>query len=1783
MSPHGLSIGSRRPALATDAQTLVELARSRAAHQPDGLAYRFLQDGEDDAVCISYAQLDSKARAVAALLQQSGATGGRALLIYPPGLEYITAFLGCLYAGVTAVPAYPPNPARLARTLPRLQAIASDAGAQFALTQGFILELMQSAFADARDLQALRWLATDDLSPGLENAWAPPEIGRQTLAFLQYTSGSTSTPKGVMLSHGNLLHNSGLIHDCYEHSPASHAVIWLPPYHDMGLIGGILQPLYGGFPGTLLSPIDFLTKPLRWLKAVSKYGGTTSGGPNFAFDLCVRKTTPEDRAALDLSRWNVAFNGAEPIRTEVLDRFVEAFAPAGFRREAFYPCYGLAEGTLLITGGRVAEAPVVGHFDAAALLRHQIAEPSGEARTLVGGGKTTQGQRLAIANPDTRVECGAGEVGEIWVQGDSVAQGYWNNPEATERFFRATLAPGGEGPFLRTGDLGFLQQGELFITGRLKDLLIIRGRNHYPQDLERTVESSHPALRPGCGAAFCVELDGEEKLVVVQELERAHRDTDSEEVARAVRQAIADEHGLQLHALALIESGSIFKTSSGKIQRHACRAAFESGELSVVASVASVEEPIVPALSRSELMAAALSERPALIGGLLRSWLASALKVPVRTVGSTEPIVSMGLDSLMAVELKNMIEDQLGLDCPLARILEGASVEELSATLVNALTLAPALPPPTALELGPTPLSHGQRALWFMHQLAPNSTAYHLARAVRIHSQLDATALQQAFQALIDRHPALRTTFSSRGGEPFAQLHPQAQVCFELEDATGWSPEALEERLDADSQKRFELERGPLFRVSLFRRGPQDHVLLLVVHHLVADFWSLVQLVSELVPLYLQARAGKPLSLPLPGATPADHTQWQSALLQSPEGAQLWEYWRSNLAGVLPTLELHTDRPRPAVQTYRGASHAFSIDPALTVKLKALAQSSGATLYATLLAGFQVLLHRYSGQDDLLIGSPAAGRSRSRFTGLFGYLVSPVVLRARFEDQPSFATLLERTRRSVLGALEHQDFPLPLLVERLQPRRDPSRSPLFQTMFVLQRAHALADEGMTAFSLDEAGARMELGGLSIESLALSRRVAQFDLTLSLAEVGPGLSGAFEYNSDLFEPSTLSRMAEHFQVLLAGIVDAPQTAVGAFALESDANPRAPRLARVAGSCVGVTRRVAAQAALSPEAIAIQCGEERLTYRDLDERANRLAHRLVEQGIGLETIVGVCLPRSPELVVAELAILKAGGAFLPLDPSLPADRLAFMLDDSRAQLLITTTPLAAVLPSTPRALLLIDRESPALNLQGAEAPKVEPKGEQLAYVVYTSGSTGRPKGVLVTHGAFASYLDGAQGFLRLSPTDRVLQLSGIGFDVAAEEIFPTLCRGATLVLWPEQGVPGIPELVKFLDRERLTVVNLPSPYWHIWVEALGSERNRPPRSLRLVVTGSEKTSSLHFERWRRAVGIQPALISGYGPTEATITSLVFEPESDAMSVDTACLPIGRPVGAIEAWVLDPLKRPVPTGVPGELWLGGPQLARGYLGLPELTAARFVPAPFDTGSRLYGTGDRVRQLPDGNFEFLGRLDEQIKVRGFRIEPGEIEATLATHPTVRQAVVIARPDAAGSAQLLAYVVSVDPTPDANGLRAWLKARLPEPMIPAIFTFLSSLPLSVNGKIDRRALPVPVVVPRASIAPTNDLERLIAKVWREALGLEQVGIQDNFFDLGGHSLLMVRVHSKLEDVLGRSVTMVELFQHPTIHELAAFLSQAADPNQGIREVQDRASRQRAALEKARKKRSPSS
>ncbi|GIV97573.1 MAG: hypothetical protein KatS3mg057_2230 [Herpetosiphonaceae bacterium] len=1042
---------------------------------------------------------------------------------------------------------------------------------------------------------------------------------------------------------------------------------------------------------------------------------------------------------------------------------------------------------------------------------------------------------------------------------------------------------------------------------------------------------------------------------------------------------------------------------------------------------------------------------------------------------------------------------------------------------------------------------------------------------MHITGPLNAEAWERALNAIVQRHEALRTTFVAGEGEPVQVISESLQLHLPLVSLEALPPDEREAQLRAlvlaESQQPFDLAHGPLIRGVLYRLGADEHVLFLSMHHIVSDGWSMGILIRELALLCQEFSGGEAARLtPLP-IQYADYAAWQRAWFQSEEAARQLDYWRRQLAGAPTLLELPTDKPRPPVQSYRGATYNFRLPAELSQALAGLSQGEQATLFMTLLAAFQTLLYRYSGQEDILVGSPIANRTRAELEGLIGFFVNTLVLRADLSGNPSFRQLLHRVRQTTLDAYAHQDTPFERVVDELQPQRSTSHTPLFQVMFILQNTP------MPAITTET---------VRIRPLELDGGAAKFDLTLAFEETPEGLRGSLEYASDLFEEATIRRMAMHYEMLLRAIVRSPDT--GIADLELMDSTELQRVVREWNDTAvdypepgWIHQCFEAQAERTPDALAVVFEDQFLTYAQLNARANQLAHYLRTLGVGPETRVGVCLERSLELVVALLGILKAGGAYVPLDPSYPAERLAFMLHDAQVPVLLSHSTLGERLPAFAGHLLCLDRDWPAIAACSSANPDVRLDGDNLAYIIYTSGSTGTPKGAMNSHAAIRNRLLWMQQAYQLTPSDRVLQKTPFSFDVSVWEFFWPLMVGARLVVARPDGHRDSAYLIELIAREQVTTLHFVPSMLQLFLADPAVERCS---SLRLMICSGEALSAALSQRVGERLP-QVALHNLYGPTEAAVDVTAWPCASDGRSV-----PIGRPIANTQIYLLDRRLRPVPIGVPGELYIGGVQLARGYWNRPELTAERFIPDPFSAqaGARLYKTGDLARYLADGAIEYLGRLDHQIKLRGFRIELGEIEAALLRHPDIREAVVVAHQEHDGDARLIAYIVGEQgQMPAQHELMAFLKQTLPEYMVPAVFVPLEALPLSPNGKLDRRALPAPTLarpdLARPYVAPRSGMEQTLAAIWQELLGIEQVGIDDNFFDLGGHSLLLAQARNRLQTALGRPIAMIELFEYPTIRTLVQHLTQEDEEDAVLAQSDDRSEQRKASLQRRREQR----
>lgn len=1673
--------------------TFVEALRRRAEATPDRPALEFQVSGTE-CHTVGYADLDQGARTVAALIQERVGPGGRVLLLHQPGPDYVRAFFGCLYAGAVAVPVYPPLGRR---GLERVRSVAADSGAELALVDTATLAAIDERGGRPAALSSLVWATTDDADPALAAAWRERRPGPEALAFLQYTSGSTGTPKGVMLSHANLVHNSATIGRALGLDETSRGVSWLPPYHDMGLIGGILQPVYTGFPCTLLSPLDFLHKPLRWLQALSRTRATITPAPDFAYAEAVNRTTPEEREGLDLSALRHALVGSEPVRRSTLDAFAEAFRDTGFRRSAFYPCYGLAEATLFVTGGARPEAePVTLHVDRADLGSGRVTvADGGPGAEHTACGWANHEDLALIVDPGTGRPLPPDTVGEVWVSGPTVALGYWRRPEETAATFGATAEGHPGRAFLRTGDLGFKHGEELCVTGRIKDLIIVRGRNHYPPDLELTAERAHPLLQPGRGAAFALDDGTAEKVVLVHEVRPRCTSADGPAVIAAVREAVAAEHGVALSDVVLVRLGSIPRTSSGKVRRTECRERRLAGGLTVVAAAGETpagRDPAVP--------------------GDLAALIAAALETGPSELAMDASLVAQGLDSLRAVRLVAALEETYGVTVAPARLLDGLTPldlarlrEEPPAERSGESTRAPSATP-------------AQKRMWLLDEMGAGS-AYNVAGGLRLAGALDPPLLERCLAGLFADVPMLRTVFGA-GDDGTLNLSvrpPAGEFRLPLRDFSRLGEERAREALREFAAEPFDLSAGPPVRLLLLKLGPEEWLLGLAAHHIALDGWSMGLLLRRLGDSYRDGGAAAvPAPMPVhPPRVPGEDGR---------------EFWRAQLDGA-QAVDLPPDRPVPATPTWRGASLPVRLPAGLAERLRATAAECGATPFMVLLAAFGLVLGRWSGQDDLVIGTAVSGRDRPGNTSAIGMVTETLPIRVE-TGAAGFGAVVERVRARCLAAYGRPDLPFDEIVRAVAGRPVGGRASLVRTMLVLQN-----------LPIEPWEAR----GVRAEPFELPAPGAQFELSVHLSVAPDGsLTGHAVYAADLFEERTIAGLLSGLPVLLDAALAAPATPVTELPVVPPAE--ADRIARTVADggppAIGdglVHELIGRAARATPGAAAVVWDGGSLSYMDLDGRARALAAELRSRGVAPDQPVAVCLPRSPELVVTLYAVLLAGGAYLPLDPSHPPARRLQQIGDAGAKVLIGSAR-GLDLPED------VATVEPYGHTRSFAPAAVRPG--HLANVLYTSGSTGRPKAVMTTHAALANRLVWLQRVFALEPGEAVLHKTPVTFDVAGTELLWPLLAGATVVLTRPDGHRDPYYLADMIVRHNVTTCDFVSSMLHAFLEE--PDAVRCARTLRRVMCSGEELIPAVAERFGELLpGVE--LYNMYGPTEAAIEVTAHPVGADR--ANRTRIPIGRAMAGACLYVLDSSGRIAPPLATGELHIGGICPARGYLGRPALTAERFVPDPYHPGARLYRTGDRARMLPDGTFEYLGRLDRQLKIRGQRVEPAEVEAALNRHPLVGASVVEARPDVEGRLRLLAWVVPAGAeAPAPAALRGHLEERLPAGLVPDVITMLAELPVGAHGKLDRGALPDPAAAPAPAeerVAPRNAVERRIAGIWSDILGRPDLSVTADFFELGGHSLMATRVAIRVRAAFGVELPAGELLGGSlTIKRLAALVQE---------------------------------
>ncbi len=1716
----------------------------QVAVRPDATALAAWNEDGDE-TWLSYAGLAGRASSLADELAARGVGPDVPVgLCLPRNADLLVALLAIHQAGGAYLPLDPSHPAE------RRASILADAGAPLLVTSSALLEELVAAGLDGDRTQALCLDAPDSTPAQVlrsaqddmissrhpERSEGPGRVGLSAvdganLAYAIYTSGSTGKPKGVQVPHAALANFLASLRRSLGFSESDRLLAVTTLAFDIAGLE-LLLPLTVGARITLASREELADGR----RLAARIAGTAA---------TALQATPATWQLLLASGWQGEEGLAILCGGEALPRPLAH--ELGSRGQALWNLYGPTETTIWSSLERI------------------------EAGTGVTAGRPIANTEIyAVDRAFHPVPPGV--PGEVWIAGDGVARGYLGQPAlSAERFVPDAWSGQPGARAYRTGDLGrLLPDGRLEVLGRLDFQVKLRGFRIELGEIEAALVALHGVrqatvvlredLPGGRGLAAYVVEDGEPLPLALSPQAGRGDQSESTEVgsgpapsprgsgeraggrgAAALREALRQRLPDYMVPAAVVVLDALPLSASGKVDRKA---------------LAALPAPR-PEAATSTHGAAPLSPTAELLLGIFREALGT------EALGPQDDFFALGGHSLLAMQVLARARQALGVDVPVRKLFEAPTAAALARVADEMLRAGSGLLEPPLLahpDGGERVLSFAQERLWFLNQLAPEDTAYNLALAVHLEGELDARALGAALDEVRRRHEVLRSTYANRGGRPVLGISPPRRHALPVIDLGALPPGAADAQLTAlarrEPRRLFDLARGPLLRTALLRRNAGSHAVLATMHHIVSDGWSLEVFTGEVTALYAAFAAGRPSPLAELPVQFADFAAWQRRWLQGEALEAQLAYWRAELAGAPDATEVPTDRPRPAVRSYRGGRRTAWMAEAEATAAQQLARGEGATLFMLLAAAWNGLLSRSSGQGDVLVGTPIANRSRPETEPLIGFLVNTVVLRTRVADDPSFRRLLARAREATLGAFAHQDVPFEKLVDELATERSTTRAPFFQVLFMLEPAAA--------------GREIELPRLAVRPVEAVAPSVNFDLILIAALRDGRLLLRLDYDADLYDATTADRLLARYTTLLAAAVAGPDRGLSALPSLSPAEAQQVEVEWNDGALAAWTetawtapeqrllpihRQILAQARRQPEAVALVGEGFALTFGELNRRAARVARRLRKLGVGPETVVGLLAERTPEALVAILGILKAGGAYLPLDPGSPAERLALVLERAGAAWVLAEETIEVELPAGVERLAL-DPELSAFAGETAREPAAVGGPENPLYLIFTSGSTGVPKGVATPHRAFAAFAAAFSATTRLTAADRLLLFAPLTFDASALQVFPVLAAGGSLVL--ERGVTrlGSHEIQDLAERHALSVLDLPAALWRRWVDDLAAAGRTLPRRLRLFLTGGESLPLEKLRRWAALAHPEAEFLSSYGPTETTVTATAFVTRAaDVVAQSAEVVPIGRPLPGVAIHLLDRRGRPVGMGLPGELAIGGAGVARGYQGEPARTAEAFVPSAFDgaAGARLYATGDLARLRPDGVLEFLGRADLQVKIRGFRIELGEVEAAVKSCPGVAEAVVLAREDVPGDKRLAAYVVAAEGAALAPAeVLEHAAGRLPAYMVPAAVVVLAALPNTASGKVDRRALlalgaPERGAGPARSgfVPPSTPAEKLLAGLWREVLAVEQVGAEDDFFALGGHSLLATQLVSRLREALSVELPLRTLFEAPTLAALA--------------------------------------
>ncbi|HEX2926937.1 MAG TPA: amino acid adenylation domain-containing protein [Ruminiclostridium sp.] len=1704
-------------------KTLIDLIVSRQDEKSRGITFIL---GEADEQFVSYSELYHGSLFLLHSLQSAGfEKNDEVIFQIDNNRDFMFAFWACIMGGMIPVPVTTGTNDEHKLKLFKIWNILKNP--KMLATGDFFTRL--KVFGDKNGL-AEQVAIMENCTLSMENlkhtgtAGKITEAGENDIAFIQFSSGSTGDPKGVIITHKNVLADIGAVIRWVNINSEDAGLNWMPLTHDMGLIGTHIKDVIACINQYNIETQLFIRHPSLWIEKASEHRVTLLYSPNFGYKHFLTFFKPDVKKDWDLSSVRLIYNGAEPISSELCDEFLGKLSPYGLKRSAMYTVYGLAEGTIAVTFPRFGDELKFVTLDRRFL---NVGDTVREVNREDSCGCTFADEGYPIYDCHVRIcdaeNNGIGEnrIGYVCISGANVTCGYYNNEEATRR------AITGEG-WLNTGDLGFMRDGRLVITGRAKDVIFVKGQNYYSHDIERVAQELEGIDLGKIVAvgAFNEKIKSDELILFVLFKMKPDKFTG---IVRNLKKLISEKMGIEVSEVIPIKS--IPKTTSGKVQRYKLRDGYINGEYDDLKNE-------IRLLMESEADSRQI-EMPE------NEYQEKMVKIWQKTLGIGKISVKdnffdLGGDSLKVTQLISRIRQEFGTEIDHTDLFANPDLNKLTELVQKSERQHIEYEQISHIEEGGVlPLSFAQQRIWFLDRLnTEDSSQYMLYSGLHIKGSLNYEVLVKSINKILERHESLRTSFSEENGQPVQRV--QKGLYIELPLVSLMDMPAEDRKREAiilakkEAGSPFSLATAPLIRGKLFQINDDEYILVLAAHHMVFDGWSFKVLLEELTNIYNSYMENKEYILPELKITYSDFARWQMKRCKEKSIQKQLEYWKQKLSGSLPVLELPVSKQRPPVQTYNGANFRCTLSSKLADRLKSAAEQEGATLYMILLAAFKVLLFKYTGQEDIIIGSPVAGRTRSELEPMIGFFTNNLVIRTAFSGSNSFRELLRLVRNVTLEAYSNQEVPFEKIVEELKLERDMSRNPLFQIFFSLQ---------------DSPVPETRLSGASIENINIDGDTSRFDLSVDISHTTSGLEVNFEYNTDLFDYGTIERMAGHYSQLLENVTADFESQIKNIDILSKEERKTllkdwNQTYVDFGSDLRWIRLFEEQASRNPGAVAVVKGAEQLSYGELDRRANQLANYLTALGVGPETIVGIYIDRSIDMLIAIVGVHKAGGAYLPMDPVFPKDRLEYMLDNAQVPVILTDNKFKDTLPENNAKVICIGEARSEIAAYGFEKPKDRSKQDNLAYVIYTSGSTGKPKGVQIEQGALTNFLLSMSSSTNITEKDRLLAVTTLSFDIAGLEMMLPLTAGARVVIADREEVIDGEKLIGLINKYDISIMQATPATWRLLVEAgwKGSSR------LKILCGGEALSRELANELLDRCC----CLWNVYGPTETTIWSTMAALDSKEGPVH-----IGKPIANTRVYILDSEMKPTPVGIPGELYIGGAGLARGYLKLSQLTDEKFVNDPFSNieGSKLYKTGDIVRFMPDGNMEFAGRSDHQVKIRGFRIELGEIETILDKNPLIKQSVVISREVLNGEKALVAYIIpKSEETPVMDNFREYLKEKLPDYMIPSYFVMLDSFPMTPNGKIDRKSLPMPEKVgfglaPQKEL-PSNDIQKTVADIWKEVLGRENIGLNENFFDLGGHSLLMAKVRSKISKAINIEIQIMDLFRYPTVSTLADYLEQ---------------------------------